>query len=161
MMKFVYDCLVTQGVNPATAGFLATAILAALAIVLSIIANIVAKRFILKGLAHIVAHTETQWDDIFHKRNVFAKLSHLAPAVVLYVMMPLALEGYERLTALATNVVILYMIIIGILVTDSFLNAVLDIYRTREVSKEIPIKSFIQILKVAIYFIAILAASVH
>ena len=156
MMEFVYDCLVTHGVNPATAGFLATAILAAMAIVLSIIANFVAKRFILKGLAHIVAHTETQWDDIFLERNVFGKLSHLAPAIVLYVMMPLALEGHERLTALAVSVVIIYMIIIGILVIDSLLNAVLDIYQIREVSKEIPIKSFIQILKVAIYFIAII-----
>jgi len=156
MTEFIYDYLVTQGVNHTTAGFLATAILATLAIVLSIIANFLAKRFILKGLAHIVARTETKWDDIFLERNVFGKLSHLAPAVVLYVMMPLALEGYERLTALATSVVIIYMIIIGILVIDSFLNAVLDIYRTREVSKEIPIKSFIQILKVAIYFIAII-----
>jgi len=156
MTEFVYDYLVTQGVNPATAGFLATAILATLAIVLSIIANFLAKRFILKGLAHIVARTETKWDDIFLERNVFGKLSHLAPAVVLYVMMPLALEGYERLTALATSVVIIYIIIIGILVIDAFLNAVFDIYRTREVSKEIPIKSFIQILKVAIYFIAII-----
>lgn len=156
MTEFVNDYLVTQGVNPATAGFLATAILITFAIVLSIIANFVAKRFILKGLARIVAHTETQWDDIFHERNVFGKLSHLAPAVVLYVMMPLALEGYDRLTALATNVVVLYMIIIGILVIDSFLNAVHDIYRIREGSKEIPIKSFIQILKIAIYFIAII-----
>jgi len=156
MTEFVYDCLVRQGVNPATAGFLATAILATLAIVLSIIANFVAKRFILRGLAHIVARTGTKWDDIFLERNVFGKLSHLAPAVVLYVMMPLALEGYARLTAFTTSFVIIYMIIIGILVIDSFLNAALDIYRTREVSKEIPIKSFIQILKVAIYFIAII-----
>jgi miniconductance mechanosensitive channel len=156
MTEFVYDCLVRQGVNTATAGFLATAILATLAIVLSIIANFVAKRFILRGLAHIVARTGTKWDDIFLERNVFGKLSHLAPAVVLYVMMPLALEGYAQLTAFTTSVVIIYMIIIGILVIDSFLNAVLDIYRTREVSKEIPIKSFIQILKVAIYFIAII-----
>ena len=156
MMEFVYDCLVTQGMNPATAGFLATAILAALSIIVSIMANFVAKRFVLKGLAHIVGRTEAKWDDIFLKRNVFAKLSHLAPAVMLYVMLPLALEGYERLTALATSVVVIYMIIIGILVIDSFLNAVLDIYQTREVLKEIPIKSFIQTLKVVIYFIAII-----
>jgi len=155
-MEFVYDCLVTQGMNPATAGFLATAILAALSIIVSIMANFVAKRFVLKGLAHIVGRTEAKWDDIFLKRNVFAKLSHLAPAVMLYVMLPLALEGYERLTALATSVVVIYMIIIGILVIDSFLNAVLDIYQTREVLKEIPIKSFIQTLKVVIYFIAII-----
>lgn len=156
MTEFVYDCLVTRGVNPEIAGYLVTSILVALAIVLSIIANFVAKRYILKGLAHIVGHTETRWDDIFLERNVFAKLSHFAPAIVLYVMMPFALAGYDQLAEIATGVVVIYMILTGILVIDSFLNAVLDIYRTREVSKEIPIKSFIQILKVAVYFIAVI-----
>ena len=156
MIKFTCNFLVTQGVNPATANSLAIGILTVLAIVLSIIANIVAKRLILKGLAHIIIRTETKWDDIFLERKVFDKLSHLAPAVVLYVMMPLVLEGYDRLIAFATCVVFVYMIIIGVLVIDSFLNAVHDIYLTMGVSKEIPIKSFIQILKVVIYFAAII-----
>ena len=156
MIEFTCNFLVNQGVNPATANLLAIGILTVLAIVLSIIANFVAKRLILKGLAHIIVRTETKWDDIFLKRKVFDKLSHLAPAVVLYIMMPLALEGYDRLIAFATGVVFVYMIIIGVLVIDSFLNAVHDIYLTMEVSKEIPIKSFIQILKVVIYFIAII-----
>ena len=156
MIEFICTCLVTQGVNPVAAGFLARGILTVLAIVLSIIANFVAKRLILKGVAHIIVRTETKWDDIFLERKVFDKLSHLAPAVVLYIMVPLALEGYDRLIAFATSVVFVYMIVIGILVIDSFLNAVHDIYRTLDVSKEIPIRSFIQILKVAIYFIAII-----
>ncbi|MCK5512860.1 MAG: mechanosensitive ion channel [Deltaproteobacteria bacterium] len=156
MIEFTCNFLVNQGVNPATANSLAIGILTVLAIVLSIIANFVAKRLILKGLAHIIVRTETKWDDIFLKRKVFDKLSHLAPAVVLYIMMPLALEGYDRLIAFATGVVFLYMIIIGVLAIDSFLNAVHDIYLTMEVSKEIPIKSFIQILKVVIYFVAII-----
>ena len=62
-------------------------------------------------------------------------------------MMPLALEGYDRLIAFATCVVFVYMIIIGVLVIDSFLNAVHDIYRTMEVSKEIPIKSLSRLQK--------------
>ncbi len=156
MIEFTCNFLVTQGVNPATANSLAIGIITFLTIVLSIIANFVAKRLILKGLAHIIVRTETKWDDIFLKRKVFDKLSHLAPAVVLYIMMPLVLEGYDRLIAFATCVVFVYMIIIGVLVIDSFLNAVHDIYLTMEVSKEIPIKSFIQILKVVIYFVAII-----
>ena len=156
MIEFTCNFLVTQGVNTATANSLAIGILTVLAIVLSIIANFVAKRLILKGLAHIIVRTETKWDDIFLERKVFDKLSHLAPAIVLYIMMPLALEGYDQLIAFATCVVFVYMIIIGVLVIDSFLNAVHDIYRTMEVSKEIPIKSFIQILKVVIYFVAII-----
>ena len=156
MIEVICNYLVTQGVTPETAGFLARGILTVLAIVLSSIANFVAKRLILKGVAHIIVRTETKWDDIFLERKEFDKLSHLAPAVVLYLMAPLALEGYDRLIAFATSVVFVYMIVVGILVIDSFLNAIHDIYRTLDVSKEIPIKSFIQILKVAIYFIAII-----
>lgn len=44
MMEFTCNFLVTQGVNPATANSLAIGILTVLAIVLSIIANFVAKR---------------------------------------------------------------------------------------------------------------------
>jgi miniconductance mechanosensitive channel len=44
------------------------------------------------------------------------------------------------------------MIAMGILATDAFLNASLDIYKTYEVSNRIPIKGFIQVFKIIIYF---------
>ncbi len=156
MTEFIHGFLIDQGVNPATARFLATAILLGITIIISVIANFIAKRFIVQGFVRIATRTKSKWDDVFHERNVFGKLSHLAPAIVLYVMMPLALEGYDQLTSLAISMVTIYMIIISILVIDSSLNAFLDIYQTRETSKEIPIKSFIQILKVAVYFISII-----
>jgi miniconductance mechanosensitive channel len=40
----------------------------------------------------------------------------------------------------------------GMLVIDSFLNAAQDIYGSFEVSREIPIRSFVQALKIVIYF---------
>jgi len=46
------------------------------------------------------------------------------------------------------------MIIIMMLVLDSLLNTVEDIYQTFRASKEIPIKGFIQVLKLALYFVA-------
>ena len=153
MIEFIHSFLITQGFDPVTENYLARGILVVLALVLSFIANVIAKRFTLKGLTQIVVRTETRWDDILLERKVFTRLSHLAPAIILYIMLPLALEGYERLITFTTNLLFIYMIIVGILVCNSFLNAVLDIYRTLEISKEIPIKGFIQILKVVIFFI--------
>jgi len=46
------------------------------------------------------------------------------------------------------------MIIIMMLVLDSLLNTVEDIYQTFRASKEIPIKGFIQVLKLVLYFVA-------
>ncbi len=153
MVETISNFLIGKSVSPAVAGFVARCILAVVAIILSIIANMIAKRIILRGLSRVIVRTETKWDDIFLERKVFAKLSHLVPAVVLYTMAPLVLEGYPRLLSFSMNLLFVYMIIIGLLVADSFLNAVHDIYRTLDISREIPIKSFIQILKVALYFI--------
>lgn len=153
MIEVIGDFLTAHGVQQETAGLLARSSLTVLALVLSIVANFIAKHFILKGLTYVILRSETTWDDIFLERKVFDKLSHLAPAAVLYVMLPLALDGYDLLIAFTVNSIFIYMIIIGVLVIDAFLNAVLDIYQTLAIAKEIPINSFIQVLKVAIYFI--------
>ena len=153
MVEYVHSFLVSQGLDPAGGGFLARGILVVLALILSIIANVVAKRITLKGLTRLIVRTETRWDDILLERKVFTRLSHLAPAIVLYIMLPLALEGYDRLIGFTTDILFIYIIIVGILVLNSFLNAVLDIYSTLEISKEIPIKGIIQILKIVILFI--------
>ena len=68
MIKIICDSFITQGVNPAAADVLARAVLAVLAIFLSIVANLVAKRLILKGLAHLIVRTETKWDDFLLDR---------------------------------------------------------------------------------------------
>jgi len=153
MVEVICDFLISRGMNQEAAGLVARSSVCALAVVASVVANLAAKRLILKALSHIILRTKTTWDDIFLERKVFDKLSHLAPAAVLYLMLPLALEGYGRLTAIAVNSVFIYMIIIGVLVIDSTLNASLDLYRRLAIAKEIPMKSFVQVVKVVIFFL--------
>lgn len=156
MTEFINELLVAYGVNLENAGILTRSILIVLAIISSIIANIIAKRIVVNVVDRIIARTKSQWDDIFHKRKVFEKLSHFAPAAILFFMLPLAFEGNERIISICINSVYIYMIIVSIMVLDSFLNSILDIYSSTEVSKEVPIKSFIQSLKIVVYFIAVI-----
>ncbi len=156
MLEFINDCLLKTGLNSTTASTLARTGIITLVIALSFLAWFVAKHLILSGLRRLIGHTETKMDDVFLEKKVLDRLSQLVPPSVIYIMAPSALEGYEELIHLTQNLAVIYMIIICILVADSFLNAVLDIYQTFEISKEIPIKGFVQILKVAIYIIAVI-----
>jgi len=153
MYDFIHGWLVNQGVDSTTAFTLERLLAFVLMIVLSVIANVTAKHFIIKTITNIIARTKTKWDDILLKRNFFNQLSNFAPALVIYYATPFVLEGYDHATAFITNVVLIYMVVIGILVIYSFLDAVLKIYRTLEIAKEIPIKGFIQVIKIAIMFI--------
>jgi miniconductance mechanosensitive channel len=48
------------------------------------------------------------------------------------------------------------MILIGLLFADSFINAMHEVYLSLSISKHRPIKGYIQIVKIGIYFIAII-----
>ena len=81
-------------------------------------------------------------------------MAHLAPAIVIYVLTPIALQGLDPAIAIIRAALLIYMIIILMLVLDSLLNTFEDVYQNYRASKEVPIKGFIQVLKLALYFVA-------
>ena len=153
-MELIENWLVEQHLGATAALVLARIIAYFCVISLSVLANFVAKRWIVSVVKSLVSRSRTTWDDALVQRRVFSQLSHLAPALVLYTGMPLALEGYGLLTSLHSSAALIYMILVTVLVFDSLLNAVQDIYGTYEISREVPIKSFLQVLKLGMYFVS-------
>ncbi len=153
MLEIIRTWILNQGLDLTTADLIARGLIIILIIIISFIADFLAKRFILRGLTAIVNRTKTQWDDVVLRKKVFNRLAHLAPAMVIYLSIPIPLEGYDLAIALISGITLIYMIALGILALDAFLNASLDIYNTYEISKRIPIKGFIQVFKIIIYFI--------
>ena len=154
MLELIENWLVEQNLGATAALVLARIIAYFFVISLSVLANFVAKRLILSVVKSLVSRSRTGWDDALVQRRVFSKLSHLAPALVLFAGMPLALEGYGLLTSLHASAALIYMILVAVLVVDSLFNAVHDIYGTYEISREVPIKSFLQVLKLVMYFVS-------
>ncbi len=117
-------------------------------------ANFIAKKIILRGVRHTVKKTVTKWDDALMERRMFSRLSHLAPAVVIYAAAPIVFAGYESPINTMRLVSTVYMVLVGLFVVDAFLNAVVDIYRTYVFSRRLPIRGFVQIAKIVIFFAA-------
>jgi len=118
------------------------------------LANLIVKGIILRGVRHAVKKTNTKWDDALMERRMFTRLSHLAPAVVLYATAPIVFAGFESAINTMRLVSTVYMVLVGLFVVDAFLNAVIDIYRTYEFSRRLPIRGFVQIVKIMIFFAA-------
>ena len=152
MLEILRNWIINQGLDLHGADILARGSIFVLIIVLSLIAYLLAKHFILKGLAAIISRTETQWDDVILRKKVFNRLAYLAPAIIIYIFISIPFAGYDWFITLINGLVLIYMIAIGILALDALLNASLAIYSTYEVSNRIPIKSFIQVFKIIIYF---------
>ena len=122
--------------------------------IIAFIANFITKNFILRAIKHIIKKSKTSWDDILIERKVLRRLSHLAPALIFYFLIPIAFKGNESVKTVSHRLASIYMLIVGLFTVDAFLSVVQDIYTKFEVSKKIPISSFIQVIKVILYFLS-------
>lgn len=142
----------TNGIDETGAYYLGVLFLAVGVLVLAYMVNFFAKRILLSAVKVFVKKSRTKWDDVLTERKVFDRLSHIAPALVIYYLANIFPTGQETIERLA----IVYIILVGVLVYDSFLNAVIDIYRTYEISKQKPIKGYIQVVKIVTYIFVII-----
>jgi miniconductance mechanosensitive channel len=144
---------IEKGLAENITGYLMNVLFILIILVISYLANIIAKRVILAGVAKLIKKSSSSWDDMFMKNKVFKRLSQVAPALVIYLLSPLAFDDSPLLVSFFKNGAFIYMVIIALLVMDAFLNTCQDIYQTFEVSKEIPIKGIVQAVKIILVFI--------
>jgi miniconductance mechanosensitive channel len=102
----------------------------------------------------IVVRTKTRWDDILAEKRVFVKLAYLAPAITINFLTSYVLSDFEFLNRIIQIFTSIYIVIIILSVINAFLNAFNEIYNSYEVSKEKPIKGYIQVAKIFAYIIA-------
>lgn len=110
-------------------------------------------RFVVVGtIVRAIVRSESKRDDIFAQMKVFSRLSHAAPAVVIYLMGPAIFASFPiAMQAIETGSLI-YLTVMLVLFIDALLTAGLAIYRTYSISKTVPIMSFVQIAKLVLYF---------
>ena len=125
-------------------------------LLIAILSDIIARKLILGFIRRIVKKTSTTWDDIIYSKKVFNRLSHLAPAIVLYYLVSFVIGNYESLTDVIQVIIKIYIIIVTLLVFTSLLSALHEIYQTLPVSKDRPIKGYIQVILIILYTIAVI-----
>lgn len=123
-------------------------------LVLAWFANWIAKGVLMSLIRRAVKKTKTTWDNILMERGVFTRLSHLAPAVVIYSMAPIVFGGYERAVSFMQIAASIYMVGVGLLIVNGILDSIVVIYRTFEFARKMPIKSLLQVVKIVIYISA-------
>jgi len=153
MLELLNTWMLDNGINESLAFYFARGVAIVAVLLLSFVANFVAKRYIVSALTYVISKSKSRWDDAVLRQRTLNRMAHLAPAIVIYVLTPIALQGLDPAIAIIRGALLIYMIIILMLVLDSLLNTVEDIYKNFRASKEIPIKGFVQVLKLALYFV--------
>ena len=150
------ELLLNAGLSYSLSSLISTVALVLVVLLLSWLSNLIAKTIILKVVTRIVKKTTSTWDDIFLEQKVFTRLSHLAPALVIWHMAGWALEAYPKWLIFIHNLTYIYIVTIVTIVVSSFIEAWHEIYKTLPISQHRHIKGYVQIVKIFVFIIALL-----
>jgi miniconductance mechanosensitive channel len=118
------------------------------------IIDFVARKLFIKIIHKLASKTTTTWDDNLVEKRFFHRIAHIIPAVFVYFSIGLVLAHYPKLTAFIRSGIDIYIIIMVVMAVDSFINASHMVYQSLEIAKSRPIKGYIQVVKIIVYFIA-------
>lgn len=142
-----------EGINATIA---VKAVILIAVILISYLVDLIAKNILLSVIRKIVHKTKSKWDDILVERGLFNRLAHIAPVLVLYYAVPFIFPEANIITALIQRFFISYMIAVVLMMLSSLLAAVNTIYSTYKISKNRPIKGYLQIVRVFISIFGII-----
>lgn len=117
---------------------------------------LVVRRVIVRTVNLVIKHSKVSWDDTFMRHQVLEKMAWLAPLFVLSLLVPLALSNMPLLSTLTERLLEFTIVILVIRVVYSALDAANDVADMNLVSRRLPIKSFVQLLKLFLFFVAII-----
>ena len=150
------DLLIKIGIPEDWAIIVKTVLFSIAILFLSMLVNWIAKKIIIGIEKNVINKTKVTWDDIFLKKKVFNRLSHIAPAMVIYYAVGIAFYEFPDFIIALHKATYIYLLMAVVLVLDSFINALHTIYTTLPVSQNRPIKGYVQVIKIIVYFVAIL-----
>lgn len=132
--------------DPKLVEYLATIIKILLIGLICFVANFISKKIVIRIITRIVTRSKVKWGQIILDRQVFRKLSHIVPSIIIYSFA----STFPTYQSTIEKLAIAYTIIVGLVFLQSLLNAFNDIYQTFEISKVKPIKGYIQVVNIII-----------
>lgn len=160
LLKTINELLINWGVSKDIAAIIFRAAVVVIILFLAFIVKFIAMRVLLRVVYTLTEKSKTTWDDILRERNVFERVCHLAPAIVIHSSAHLMFPNEAGIRELIQRITLSYMVVVIALVISAFLDASVQIYRRYDISRRHPIKAYFQVVAIFVYIItAILVAS--
>lgn len=152
-IDWLTDWLIGLGVEETSTMYLKLVILLFILFIISYVTNLIVKKILVRSIRLVIKKTKTVWDDALVENKVFITLSHIAPAVVIYLTTPYIFEDFSGAIPYILRLVNAYISIVLIIVIINFLNTLKYYSENTKLFKDNPLDSYFQLVKIAIYII--------
>lgn len=120
------------------------------------ILNFFSKKIISRFFKSLSQNTKTNFDDYLVENKTPVYVSKLVPVFFIYWIIPFWFFDFEIIIDYAFLVLEIYTVLLAVWVIRSFLRATKSFLKTVDSFKDKPIESFVQVVLIFIWFVAIL-----
>lgn len=151
--SWMNEILINWGVDPKLANMFDETIIAVLMIGVSIGLDYLCQAIFVGGMKHYTKRAPHQWNTLLMKRRVVHHLIHILPGVLVYFLLPLAFVRGKEILDFSQKICAVYIIAAILFTINGLLLVMLDVYNARDKQKNRPMKGFVQVLQVLLFFI--------
>ena len=151
--SWMNEILINWGVDPKLANMFDETIIAVLMIGVSIGLDYLCQAIFVGGMKHYTNRAPHQWNTLLMKRRVVHHLIHILPGVLVYFLLPLAFVRGKEILDFSQKICAVYIIAAILFTINGLLLVMLDVYNARDKQKNRPMKGFVQVLQVLLFFI--------
>ena len=152
-IDWLTDWLIRLGVEETSTMYLKLVILLFILFIISYVTNLIVKKILIRSIRLVIKKTKTVWDDALVENKVFISLSHIAPAIVIYLTTPYIFQDFAGAIPYIFRLVNAYISTVLIIVIINFLNTLKYYSENTKLFKDNPLDSYFQLVKIAIYII--------
>ena len=151
--SWMNEILIDWGVDPKLANMFDETIIAVLMISVSIGLDYLCQAIFVGGMKHYTKRAPHQWNTLLMKRRVVHHLIHILPGILVYFLLPLAFVRGKEILDFSQKICAVYIIAAILFTINGLLLVMLDVYNARDKQKNRPMKGFVQVLQVLLFFI--------
>lgn len=119
---------------------------------------VVSRQIILRTFTRFAKRTRTLFDDFLIKNKAIRIFVHGAALILIYLLIPVIFYHFTQYIEPANTFIHLCLIVWGILLIRAILHSLRDYLKTKDSYRDKPIDSFVQIVLVAVYLVAVISA---
>jgi miniconductance mechanosensitive channel len=123
-------------------------------IVAAVAADLIARVWIVAIIRRLVRRTETHWDDALVNSELFLRLAHFAPALVIFYGVNFIPDLAPTLALIIQRASVTVMVVVAALSAGAFLTAANEIYSQNAENRQRPIKGYLQVVKIVLYILS-------
>ena len=154
--RLFYDFLINSNISEFYSQILNLLFFSLIVFLSIIIINFFSKKVILKLFKGLSRNTKTNFDDFLVQNNTPIYVSKLVPVFFIYWVIPFWFYDFEPVIDYVFLGLEIYIVLILVWIIRSFLRSVKLFLKTVDSLKDKPIESFIQVVLIFVWFVAIL-----